>query len=353
MNAINDVRVGIVGYGLYLPEPRMTAEQVSEASGGQWSADAVRNKLGFDEKPVPGPNDGTQEMGALAALDALERTGTDPNDIDLILCVGEEWKEYPLTISGIYIQERIGANKAWAIDMQQRCNSTVAALRIAKHLLMADPTLETVMIVGGYRNGDLIDYTDPGVSFMFNLAAGAGALIVKKNLDRNLILGSHIITDGSLARDAGVEFGGTEKPIESLPEEKLAELRERGNRSLKVFDVPHMKSRLGEVSMPNWMHCIDQALETSGGLTRADIDYLNVLHFKPSMYKQMLADLELTEEQAVYLGKYGHLGQVDQMLSLHEGLESGKLKQGDTMVMIAAGIGYVWGACVVQWGPAQ
>lgn len=164
--------VGIVGYGLYLPETIMTAADVASATGGKWSEQAVIEKLGFYRKSIPGPNDGTQEMGVRAGLDALKRTGLGAKEIDLILCMGEEWKEYPLTTSAIYIQEKIGASNAWAIDLQQRCNSTVAAIKIAKDMMLSDPDIKTTMIVGGYRNGDFIDYLDPGVSFMFNLAAG-------------------------------------------------------------------------------------------------------------------------------------------------------------------------------------
>lgn len=344
---MNDV--GILGYGFYLPDRHMSAADIAAATGGAWSEAAVRDKLGIVRKSVPGPEDGTQEMGARAALDAIARSGIDPLEIDLILCIGEEWKEYPLTTSAIYIQERIGAHRAWGIDIQQRCNTTVAAIKIAKDMITADPDIATVMIVGGYRNGDLIDFTDSAVSFMFDLAAGAGALILRRNLGRNRVLGSHIITDGSLARDVGTWYGGTEHPIESLPEAELSALRAKGNRSLRVFEPEHMKARLNEVSMPNWLACIDRALEKSGA-TRSDIDFLNVLHFKRSMHAGLLETLGLKPEQAVYLENYGHLGQVDFMISLHEGLQQGRLKDGDLMVAIAAGIGYVWGATVVRWG---
>lgn len=349
MNDGNMNDVGILGYGLYLPDRYMSAADIATASGGRWSESAVREKLGIVRKSVPGPGDGTQEMGARAARDAITRTGIDALEIDLILCMGEEWKEYPLSTSAIYIQERIGAHRAWGIDIQQRCNTTVAALKIAKDMMNADPDIATTLIVGGYRNGDLIDYADPDVSFMYDLAAGAGALILKRGLSRNRVLGSHIMTDGSLARDTGVWYGGIEHPIESLPEEELAKLRRRGNRSLRVFDAAHMKARLNEVSMSNWLACIDKALAKSDA-TRADIDFLNVLHFKRSMHDGLLETLGLAPAQAVYLENYGHTGQVDFMISLHEGLRQGKLKDGDLMVAIAAGIGYVWGAVAVRWG---
>lgn len=336
------INVGIVGTGIYIPKNRMTAQEISNATNGVWTEEAVIEKLGIIEKPVPGNEDGTQEMGVKAGLDALKNTGIDPKKIDLILCIGEEWKEYPLTTSGIYIQEKIGATNAWAIDIQQRCGTTVAALKMAKDMMIADEEINTVMIVGGYRNGDFVDFTDNSVSFMFNLSAGAGALILKKNYGKNLLLGSHIITDGTLARDAGVEFGGTEKPI-------TKENAHKAYKSLRVFDEKHMKDRLNEVSLDNWFFCIKRAFEKSG-ISQNELSYLAVLHFKRSMYDFMLEELNLTRDQSIYLENFGHLGQIDQILSLHLALEKGIIKDGTVISMIAAGIGYAWGANVIKWG---
>jgi len=337
-----NINVGIVGTGIYIPEPRMTARQISEATKGTWTEDAVINKLGIVEKPIPGVDDGTQEMGVKAGLDCLKNTGVDPREIDLILCIGEEWKEYPLTTSGIYIQEKIGAVNAWSIDVQQRCCTCVAAMKIAKDMMIADEDINTVMIVGGYRNGDFVDYTDKAMSMMYNLSAGGGAMILKKNYNKNLLLGSHIVTDGSLARDAGVEIGGTVNPI-------TCDNIEEAYKSLRVMDEKHMKDRLNVVSMPNWLHCIDRSLEKSG-MTRKDLGYLAVLHFKYSQHLGMLQQLGLTEEQSIYLNNFGHMGQIDQILSLHLALEQGKVKDGTVISMIAAGIGYSWAANIVKWG---
>lgn len=102
------IDVGIVGVGTYLPEKTMKAAEIARLTNGVWSEDAVINKLGIKQRYLPGPDDGTQEMGAKAALKCLENTGVDPKEIDVILCIGEEWKEYPLTTSACYIQDRIG-----------------------------------------------------------------------------------------------------------------------------------------------------------------------------------------------------------------------------------------------------
>lgn len=339
----NEVVAGIVSYGLYIPNTYMTAKDISEKTLGVWTEDAIKNKLGITKKSVPGKDDGTQEMAVRAAKDALQRGSVDPLSIDVILCVGEEWKEFPLTTSALYVQGQIGADNAWGIDIQNRCCTTCCAIKIAKDMLIADDEIHTIMIVGGYRNGDFIDYSDTTVSMMFNLAAGAGALIIKKNHTENIILGSHTIGDGSLARDAGIEIGGIANPI---TKDNIEESR----RSLRLMNAESMKKRLGEVSIPNWYKCIDESLRKSGGLTRSDIDYLGILHFKKSQHDFMIADLGLTEDQTVYLSDYGHIGQVDQILSLALGLEQGKIKDGSLVSLIAAGIGYVWAATCIRWG---
>lgn len=336
------VNVGIVGTGIYIPDKFMTAAEIAEATKGVWSEEAVINKLGIRRKPVPGKVDGTQEMGAKAALDGLKNTGVDPKEIDVLISIGEEWKEYPLTTSALYIMGRIGADNAWGIDVQNRCCTTVSAIKMAKDMLVADDSINTIMIAGGYRNGDLVDYTDKNMSMMYNLAAGGGAIILKKNYNKNLVLGSHIIGDGTLARAAGVEIGGICNPINDSNSDEAY-------KSLRLMDPIGMKNRLNVVSMPNWYKCIDKAFEKSG-IDKSELDYLAILHMKRSAHIDMLKELNLKDEQSIYLEEYGHVGQVDQILSLHLALKQGKVKDGSVISMIAAGIGYVWAANVIKWG---
>lgn len=339
---MSKTNVGIVGMGVYIPKGRMTAKEISEATNGYWAEEAVKEKLGIVEIAVPGDDDGTQEMGVKAALDCLKNTGFDPLDIDVILCVGEEYKEYPLTTSALYIQDKIGAKNAWGIDVQNRCCTTVTAIKMAKDMLIADDDINTVLIVGGYRNGDFVDFTDKNMSMMYDLGAGGAAMLLKKNYGKNLVLGSTIIGDGSLSRAAGVEIGGIANPI---THENLEESR----KSLRLMDPVRMKERLNEVSMPNWFKCIDDSLKKSN-LTRDDLGYLAILHMKRSAHVAMVKDLGLTPDQSTYLENIGHIGQMDQIISMKMGLDSGKIKDGTVICTLAAGIGYVWAANIIRWG---
>ena len=85
-------------------------------------------------------------------------------------------------------------------------------------------------------------------------------------------------------------------------------------------------------------------------MTRKDIDYLDVLHMKRSGHYAMLKELGLEEHQSIYLENYGHVGQIDQILSLELALKEGKVKDGSVVCMIAAGIGYAWAANIIKWG---
>lgn len=332
--------IGIVSAGVYIPSTFITAAEIAELSG--IPEDVIVHKMGIVRKPVAGPDDHTNAMGLWAAEDALSRAGVDPEEIDLVLCTTEEWKEYPLWTAGVKLAYDLGARRAWAIDVQMRCATTMAVLKMAKAMMLGDPDLSTVLIAGGYRNGDFVDYRNHRARFVFSLAAGGGAILLRKGHPRNHLLESEVVVDGSFSHDVIIPVGGTVEPV-------TAEAIAAGRNRLDCPDPDGMKRRLDEVSMDNFLHVVDRALERSG-LGRADIGYLNILHLKPSAHRFFLEELGLTEEQSCRLDEYGHIGQQDQPLSIRLGLESGRLRDGMVMVMVAAGVGYAWSASVVRWG---
>jgi len=333
--------IGIVSTGMYIPQPIMTAAQIAAESGiEEW---VVREKFGIEQKHMPGPDDHTNQMAIWAAQDCLSRSEIPAEDIDLVICTTEEWKEYLLWTAGIKLAYAIGAQRAWAVDLHMRCGGTIAALRMAKGIMQAEPEIKTVLIAGGYRNCDLVNLKNHRSSFLFNLAAGAGAILLRKGWPRNHVLGAHLMADGWMSEHVIVPASGTKR----FPTD---EARAQGLFYLDLVEPEAMKNRLNAISMDNWMHCIDEALRKSG-YGRSDIGFLNVLHMKRSAHLDMLQRLGLTEEQSVYLSQYGHTGEQDAMISILEGLKQDRLKDGDLMVIVAAGIGYAWGAACVEWGP--
>ncbi|WP_338451095.1 3-oxoacyl-ACP synthase [Niallia oryzisoli] len=335
------MQIGIVSTGIYLPESVITGENIAKVAG--IPTEIVENKMGIKKKTIPGPNDHTCAMGVLAAKKAISKAGIDPLEIDVVIYIGEEHKEYPLWTAGIKLQEEIGAYNAWAFDAALRCGTTIMALKIAKDMMISDPSIHTVLLAGGYRNGDFIDYSNKRTQFMFNLGAGGGAILLKKGHEKNVILESKLITDGSFSEDVVVVAGGTKQP---LTEQNLS------LHKLDVQDLEGMKARLEQKSMHNFLKVIRTSL-TNSGYSERDIRYLGLLHMKRSAHEYVLKELGLSKDQSIYLEDYGHIGQIDQILSLELAEREGKLKDGDIVVLVSAGIGYAWGATTIRWGKEE
>nr|WP_223591688.1 3-oxoacyl-ACP synthase [Neobacillus bataviensis] len=337
------MQIGILSTGIYLPEETMTGREIAESAG--IPLDIVEEKMGIRKKHVPGPEDHTCEMGIIAARKAIVKARIDPMEIDLVIYIGEEHKEYPLWTAGIKLQQEVGALNAWAFDVALRCSTTVIALKVAKNMMTADPDIRTVLLAGGYRNVDFIDYENPRTRFMNNLGAGGGAILLKKGHNENVLLETQMITDGSFSEDVVVVAGGTKNPITA---EALAS---RLNK-LDVLNPEEMKQRIAEKSMSNFLEVIRESVKKSG-FGVEDISYLAMLHMKRSAHEYVLRELGLSKEQSIYLEEYGHIGQIDQILSLELALREGKVKDGDIVVFVSAGIGYAWGATTIKWGKGE
>lgn len=331
----------ITGLGIYLPKTRIGAADIARASG--LPENVVRDKLGITQKTVPGPDDHTNAMGVRAGRKALTDAGVDADAVDVVISINEEHKDYPVWTSGIKLAYELGAHRAYAFDIGQKCGTGVLGLKLARDLIAADNSVNAVLVAGGYRNGDLIDYRDPNVRFMYNLAAGGGAAVVQRDGSRrggHEILASKFITDGSFSEDVLVPVGGTRTPLT---------MGNAGDYRLQVRDPAAMKTRLEAKSIDNFQRVVKDAVAASGAAL-SDIKYLAMLHMKKSAHDQVLQLLGLAPERAIYLSDYGHIGQIDQLLSLSLARDSQRLHPGDLVVLVAAGIGYVWNALCLRWG---
>lgn len=339
--------MGIVSTGTWFPDTFITSKEISEQSGIPESI--VREKLGIERKFVADPRIHPNEMAAHAANRAIEKAGISPQDIDVVLCTTEEWREYALWTTAIDLAQVVGATNAWGLDIHARCVTTIAALKLARSLMAGDPTINTILIGGGYAISHFIDHTDVDTSFMFNIGAGAGAMIVQRDWPENQVLGDHLIADGTMSRHVIIPASGT---VQHPTDKAVSE----GGFKFRLVEPEAMKNRLKEVSIKNWLACVDVALEKSGLKTdgtpysRDDIDFFNMSLVKPSAHNEMLEKLGLTREQSVYLSSVGHIGEQDAIINIEAGIQQGRLKPGDTMAIIAAGIGYVWGGVIIQWG---
>ncbi len=336
------MRIGIEAIGTYIPPERHTAEYISKQSGTP--LEVMRTKIGLKSKAVPGPGDHTVAMGAKASKIAIERAGIDPaEDIDLVIWAGEVYAEHPMQTYGIKLQNDVGATRAWAFDINQRCGTVVVGMILAKSL-METQGYDRVLIASGYRNCDLIDYSNIRTRFMHDLAASGVAMILKANHSNNVVLEGSVISDGRFSEYVYVPAGGTVMPM-------TCEALEKGLQYLDVTDPEGLKEGLDALSMENFLKVVDDSLEKSG-YRRDDIDYLGLIRMKRSAFEYVAKELGVDPyKQSSYFDEYGHMGQNDAVVSIEEGLRDGKIKDRDLVVLTAAGIGWAWNAITVKWGP--
>lgn len=332
--------VGLVDFEVYLPEEFMTSADLADMTG--IPENVIREKFGVNRKPVGGPDDHCVTMAVKAAGRLLARTGVHPEEIDLIIYSGEEYKEFICWTGSIKIQKELGAYRCWAFDLSYRCAATPLALKVAKDLMLTNEELETVLIAGGNTNAYMVNYRDPNSTFMFDMAPSGHAALLKRGYERNLILGSGIHTEPVFADAVIPLLGGTKYPV-------THEAVDKEMWKLVVTDPERMKKDLAERSLPAFLRAVDIALEKSE-LTRGDIEYLAILHIKRSGHEAILQELGLRPEQSVYLEDYGHLGHTDQYMSLQLALERGLVKPGDHVVFLGAGTGYAFTSTVIRWG---
>jgi 3-oxoacyl-[acyl-carrier-protein] synthase-3 len=335
------VRAGLSSFATYIPAGVQTSWQISHLSG--IPEQVVTEKLGIRSKPRAGPCEQVSEMAAKAARKALG--DVDPATLDVVLWTGSEYKDYGIWSAGPKVQHEIGAVNAWATDVASRCASQQVAIKFAKDMLVADPRVNRILLAGGHRMIDKLNYANPRSRFLFNMSDGASAVLIERGdaSGRNEILESAFITDGSFADDVMVPGGGTRQPL----------TKDNFDPSLLQLDVPDppgMKARLDRVSMRNFTSVVERAV-TASGYAIADIGYFAVIHMKRSAHDALLDAFGLCPEQSTYLDQFGHAGAPDVIRSLEIAAADGRLNEGDLVVLAGAGTGYIWAATCLRWGP--
>ena len=247
------MNIGIMGIGTYTPDTFMTAAEIAEKSG--IPEQVIAEKFGVRRKALPGPEDTTSSMGIKAARKAIEQAGIQPEEIDLVIWFGAQHKDYLLWLAALKVADELGAVNAWAFDMAAMCGSLMAGIEIARSLMTANDNINTVLLVSGYRNGDLVDFSIKETSFMFDLGTGGNGLILRKGYNRNLVKSSSFKGDGSFSEDCTIKYGGTKNwPMKPEYADKIY---------FTIDDPDHFKKNLQEKTLPNFYHVIDDSLNVT------------------------------------------------------------------------------------------
>jgi 3-oxoacyl-[acyl-carrier-protein] synthase-3 len=323
----------ITGTGSYVPERVVTNAELSKILGEDID-DFVSNTLGIRERRFAAANESTADLAVNAAVRALESAGIQAEELDLII-LATDTPEYISPATAPVIQARIGAWKAGAFDINSACAGFVTALDTAWKYVRADDRYDKVLVIGAYAMTKYVDPNDKKTSTIF--ADGAGAVVLERSAAPG-ILASELFADGRLAPGMGVFAGGTAEPITE------AVLRD-GLRNKLRFVTKYPR----EVNEVGWPKIARSVLKRIGRQT-SDVDEWLWTQVNRSTIHEVMNTLgEPIEKAHTIMGKWGYTGAACLPMALDDSVRSGRISDGDLVLMTGSGAGLAMGCLALEW----
>ncbi len=318
--------IKIIGTGSALPEKCVTNDDLARLvdTSDQW----IRERTGIGSRHIS-TGETLAELAAAACERALHDAGRAPSEVDLLL-VATCSPECGVPCVACQVQDRIGAGRAAAFDLNAACSGFLFALHTAWAYMEAG-IYRNVLIVGAEVLSKLVDWTDRSTCILFG--DGAGAVLAEHSNEGIFRFVQH--SDGTKGRVLACDSRPLVNPYVDIPMSD-PHIRMDG-REVFAFAVRKVPEGINEV--------LDQA-----GLTADDID-LFVLHqanyrIIEGIAKRLKQDIG---KFPVNLERVGNMSSATVPVLLDELKREGRLKEGMKVVLSGFGAGLTWGACVIRW----
>ena len=321
----------ITGVGSYVPEKILTnaeLEKIVETSD-EW----ITTRTGIKERRIAAANEFTSDLAAKAAQNAMAMAGVTADQIDLII-VASITPDMPFPNTACLVQQKIGARKVAAFDIEAACSGFIYALEIGQQFIMSR-TYETVLVIGAEKLSSITNWSDRNTCVLFG--DGAGAAILQHRSDSHGLLTTLMGADGGKAELLSMPGGGSACPASAQT----------------VADGLHFLRMDGKETFKNAVQAMCSAANEV--LARCEIDITKIKCVIPHQANRRIVDavgerLNATPEQVfVNLHKYGNTSAASVAIALDEAVRSGKIQRGDLILMVAFGAGLTWGAAVIEW----
>ncbi len=324
--------VGILGTGSSLPEREMTNDDMAKIV--DTSHDWIVSRTGIESRRFADENTATSDLASEAAIKAMEAAGVTADQIDLII-VGTLTPDHIIPSTACIVQEKIGATKAAAFDLEAACSGFVYSVAIAQQFITTG-MYNHVLVIGAETMSKILDFEDRKTCVLFG--DGAGAVVLGPVGENKGILSMDLGADGSGGPALMVPAGGTRMPATpQTVKDRLHYLTMDGSEVFKfaVRTMPRTSK-----------NAIDKA-----GLTVEDIDFMIPHQANTRIISSAAKRLKLPMEKVhVNLDKLGNMSAASIPVALDEAVREGKLKDNDKVVLVGFGAGLTWGgACVINW----
>ena len=324
-------RSRIVGTGSYVPEKVLTNQDLEKIvdTNDEW----IVTRTGIKERRVTNNGQTSSTLATNAAKNALEMAGVAPEELDAII-VGTVTPDMFFPSVGCLVQDALGAKKAVAFDISAGCSGFIYSLSVADSFISGGK-YQKVLVLGTENLSKVTDYQDRGTCVL--LGDGSGAVVLIGEEGERGILSTHLHSDGSYKDLLFQPGGGSAVPptYESI-DNRLHYLKMDGNKLFKIA----VKS-LEDVVLETLAH---------NNIEESEIDLLIPHQANLRIIQAIAKRLNLPEEKVfVNIHKYGNTSSASIPIALDEANRSGRIKEGDLLLLNAFGAGLTWGATAVRW----
>jgi len=328
---LNEISVGILGTGKYVPERRLTNQELEQKveTNDEW----IVTRTGIRERRIAAPEQATSDLAYEASVKALEAAGITADDVDLII-VATITPDMFFPSTACLLQEKLGAKKAAAFDLSAACSGFIYGLANAAGFIKTG-MYRHVLVVGAECLSRITDYEDRNTCILFG--DGAGAVVLGQVPEGRGFKSFKLGADGSGGELLRIRGGGSRLPSCAETINNRHHFIEMNGRDVFKFAVRVMGS------------AAEEALE-SAGYSKSDIDLLIPHQANIRIIQSALERLDLSEDKAmINLDRYGNVSAASIPLALAEAVEEGRVKEGDCLVLVGFGGGLTWGAAVLNW----
>lgn len=325
-----NIRAAITGVQGYVPDYILTNKELETMvdTSDEW----ITTRTGIKERRIlKGEGQGTSVMATAAAKGLLEKTGTNPEDIDLIICATvTPDMVFPATAN--VISAEIGAVNAFSYDIGAACSGFLYALTTGSQFIETGK-YKKVLVIGADKMSSIIDYTDRTTCIIFG--DGAGAVLLEPTTEEVGIIDSIHKADGKGAEFLNMKAGGSRYPatVETVTA-KEHYARQDGATVFK-FAVTNMADYAAKIMERN-------------NLTADQVDWLVAHQANKRIIDATAQRMGITDDKVMMnIAKYGNTtsGTIPLLLWDYES----QLKKGDNLIMAAFGGGFTWGAIYLKW----
>jgi 3-oxoacyl-[acyl-carrier-protein] synthase-3 len=321
----------ITGVGSYVPARVLTNADLEKKveTSDEW----ITTRTGIKERRLAAHDEYTSDLASNAALKAMQMAGVTGEQVDLII-TATITPDMPFPSTSCLVQQKIGARRAAAFDVEAACSGFIYALEIAQQFIMSR-TYDTVLVIGAEKLSSIVDWEDRNTCVLFG--DGAGAAVLQNRPNAHGLLTAVMGADGDKSDLLFMPGGGSRCPA-------TAE---------SVQARQHFLRMEGKETFKNAVQAMQTAAEEA--MRRCEIDISRIKCIIPHQANRRIIDAvgerlgARPDQLFVNVNKYGNTSAASVAIALDEAVSSGRVQRGDLILLVVFGAGLTWGAAVIEW----